>query len=887
MEAGLPSYFTLADEIGRGAFCVSKRCIDLRDQQEYAVKIVNLYQLAVSTNLTEEDIEREVRICRRLSHPHIVEVYESFKVENEVYIISELLSGLDLCYEIVNKVNAGFVYSEAVASHYVRQVLEGLAMIHECGIVHRDMKPHNVMLASQDEAAPVKIGDFGIAIEMPECGYIKSGRIGTPHFMAPEVVNRQPYGFPVDIWGCGVILYILLGGTFPFHGIGDTLFELIAEGNISMSSKTWDYISSSAKELVKRMLEYDPNERITATEALEHAWLTERDNVGKMHLSESIHELKKFNARRKLKGAVIATMASRSLQAGSRADKMQISATSSYSSLHHYARKNDTASGAGVVLQLIDALDHIGDLTNAAKPDIHFLQCLFENRRLQAILEIHSLSQKASSNLDIKKAESNAVEAHYEVELLLSSLKELDSTCLELKILLSNPHVMAVIQSHDNIIKELQGKNNIYEEYKPSIPEGFTGNLTRVRLVQFTKNNSEPMGITLKVNEEKQCVVARIIHGGMIHRQGTLKVGDVIREINGVNVHGRSIEQLQQLLRDAVDVTFKIIPSARCEEVEQKKLYMKCLFDYDPRADHIIPCQQAGMPFKCGDIIEIVSKSDYEWWQARKEGEKQIAGLVPSPELQERRIANMAIERRAKGENITCIWPRKKKLKSRGNKKYSIRLNTAFDKLDLVTYEEVFFQKTFQRKTLVLIGAHGVGRRHIKHSLISRYPEKYGYPIPHTSRRRKSDERNGESWHFISEEDMLSSISKHHFLEYGQHEGSLYGTKLSAVRDVIRDGKIPILDIETPALKILRCKEFSPYLVFVSSPSTFPNSGDTKMDASLQKLVSESNDLKNRYKHLFDHTIVNNTIEDTVEDLISHMQQLEHSSEWVPASWMY
>ncbi len=167
------------------------------------------------------------------------------------------------------------------------------------------------------------------------------------------------------------------------------------------------------------------------------------------------------------------------------------------------------------------------------------------------------------------------------------------------------------------------------------------GNVTRVRLVQFQRNTDEPMGITLKLSEDGKCVVGRIMHGGMIHRQATLHVGDEIREINGVSVAHQSIEALQRLLREARgSVTFKIVPSYRSAPPPPCDIFVRAQFDYDPLEDPLIPCPQAGVAFATGDVLQIISKDDHNWWQARKVAAAGSAGLIPSPELQVRDPTN-------------------------------------------------------------------------------------------------------------------------------------------------------------------------------------------------------------------------------------------------------
>ncbi len=146
------------------------------------------------------------------------------------------MDGADLCFEIEKRATAGFVYSEAVASHYMRQILEAIRYCHQFNIIHRDIKPHCILLSSKENSAPIKLGGFGISIELPEFhngdrSMISSGRIGTPHYMSPEVVQRLPYSKPIDVWSCGVVLFVLLSGSLPFVGNNRRLFELISQGN--------------------------------------------------------------------------------------------------------------------------------------------------------------------------------------------------------------------------------------------------------------------------------------------------------------------------------------------------------------------------------------------------------------------------------------------------------------------------------------------------------------------------------------------------------------------------------------------------------------------------------------------------------------------------------
>jgi len=417
-------------------------------------------------------------------------------------------------------------------------------------------------------------------------------------------------------------------------------------------------------------------------------------------------------------------------------------------------------------------------------------------------------------------------------------------------------------------------------------------NVTRVRLVQFQKNTEEPMGITLKMNEEGRCIVARIMHGGMIHRQGTLHVGDEIREINGVSVVNQTVESLQRLLKDARgSVTLKIVPSYR-NPPAQCEIFVRALFDYDPREDDLIPCSQAGISFKTSDILQVISKDDHNWWQARKwggvAGNPEPAGLIPSPELQEWRTACLAIEKAKRDQAVNCSWFGRKKKQYRD--KYLAKHNAVFDQLDLVTYEEVVRLPAFMRKTLVLLGAHGVGRRHIKNTLITSHPDRFAYPIPHTTRSPRKGEENGKNYFFVSHEQMMADIAANEYLEYGTHEEAMYGTKLETIKQIHEHGLMAILDVEPQALKVLRTADFAPFVVFIAAPSMellAELKSSVNEDGSLERLARESELLEQAYGHYFDLKIVNNDIEETIRALEQAIDDVCTTPQWVPVSWVY
>ncbi|KAL0108180.1 hypothetical protein PUN28_015038 [Cardiocondyla obscurior] len=295
--------YDLKEELGKGAFSVVRRCVQKSTGHEFAAKIINTKKLS---NRDFQKLEREARICRKLQHPNIVRLHDSIQEENFHYLVFDLVTGGELFEDIV----AREFYSEADASHCIQQILESVHHCHHNGVVHRDLKPENLLLASKAKGAAVKLADFGLAIEVQGDAQAWYGFAGTPGYLSPEVLKKEPYGKPVDIWACGVILYILLVGYPPFWDEDQhRLYGQIKAGSYDYPSPEWDTVTPEAKNLINQMLTVNPGKRITASEALKHPWICQRERVASVvHRQETVDCLKKFNARRKLKGAILTTM---------------------------------------------------------------------------------------------------------------------------------------------------------------------------------------------------------------------------------------------------------------------------------------------------------------------------------------------------------------------------------------------------------------------------------------------------------------------------------------------------------------------------------------------------------------------------------------------------
>ncbi|XP_023314227.1 calcium/calmodulin-dependent protein kinase type II alpha chain isoform X2 [Trichogramma pretiosum] len=295
--------YDLKEELGKGAFSVVRRCVQKSTNLEFAAKIINTKKLS---SRDFQKLEREARICRKLQHPNIVRLHDSIQEENYHYLVFDLVTGGELFEDIV----AREFYSEADASHCIQQILESVHHCHHNGVVHRDLKPENLLLASKAKGAAVKLADFGLAIEVQGDTQAWYGFAGTPGYLSPEVLKKEPYGKPVDIWACGVILYILLVGYPPFWDEDQhRLYAQIKAGSYDYPTPEWDTVTPEAKNLINQMLTVNPSKRITANDALKHPWICQRERVASIvHRQETVDCLKKFNARRKLKGAILTTM---------------------------------------------------------------------------------------------------------------------------------------------------------------------------------------------------------------------------------------------------------------------------------------------------------------------------------------------------------------------------------------------------------------------------------------------------------------------------------------------------------------------------------------------------------------------------------------------------
>lgn len=258
--------YELNEKLGSGTFATVRRIVRKSDGKQYALKITSL------KNLKDEEkdaLKNEVIILNKIAHPNIVALYEHFEGTDKIYMVQDLLIGGELFDRIIEQT----FFSEKEAAKVVSQISSALSYLHELDIVHRDLKPENLLLTARSEAYDVKIIDFGLAKQSQE---LMKMPCGTPGYVAPEILKRRKYHKEVDIWSLGVITYILLCGFPPFHDDGNNLknlYKQIRAGKYSFPEKYWKNISKEAKDLIKKMLQVKPRNRISADAILNDPWI--------------------------------------------------------------------------------------------------------------------------------------------------------------------------------------------------------------------------------------------------------------------------------------------------------------------------------------------------------------------------------------------------------------------------------------------------------------------------------------------------------------------------------------------------------------------------------------------------------------------------------------
>lgn len=287
IDKDIITQYYISKRLGSGACGVVRLIYDKYSCQEYAMKQVQKNRLTETTrqrNITDgERVMNEVRIMKSLEHPCVIKMHDIIDKSDSVYMVLELMKGGDLLTRIISNKRL----SENISKLFFYQMCHAVKYLHDKGITHRDIKPDNVLLESQNDETLLKVSDFGLSKFVAKDSVMRT-LCGTPLYVAPEILStggKGCYTKKVDIWSLGVVLFTCLSGTLPFSDdYGSAASEQIKRGIFQFRHPSWKTVSPVAKALITELLTVDPNLRPNVNQILNHPWLKDREIIRKAHL---------------------------------------------------------------------------------------------------------------------------------------------------------------------------------------------------------------------------------------------------------------------------------------------------------------------------------------------------------------------------------------------------------------------------------------------------------------------------------------------------------------------------------------------------------------------------------------------------------------------------
>jgi calcium-dependent protein kinase len=281
--------------LGSGARGEVRICKHKKSKVERVVKIIS--KAAFGNSLSSDEVFEEVNILKNLDHPNLPRVYEFFEDPTHYFIVLEYCKGGDLFDRIIKMKN----FQEAQAAEIMSQLLAGVNYLHSKGVFHRDIKPENILLDNQ-ESLMIKLIDFDTATLF--AAQKNNQKFGTVNYMAPEVVKGK-YNEKCDLWSCGIVMFVLLTGCLPFDGSDEEIFQILKNVDIRLESMEIGNMSESAKDLLQKLLTSNPAERISASEACIHPWITHYSKTAsKESMSRALNGIRRYKQKSKLKEAI-------------------------------------------------------------------------------------------------------------------------------------------------------------------------------------------------------------------------------------------------------------------------------------------------------------------------------------------------------------------------------------------------------------------------------------------------------------------------------------------------------------------------------------------------------------------------------------------------------
>lgn len=559
--------------------------------------------------------------------------------------------------------------------------------------------------------------------------------------------------------------------------------------------------------------------------------------------------------------------------------------------------------------ELAELLASLKQIQRALKSNGHGLQQelavaqqLLTSPDFQRVLAVHNKVQEIwCFNAPPTALCNNAQDVVTEVVGVLQDSSSAEAA--ELVDLLTQFDMEGLLYSHDQIAA--RGVSSCSPEPGPALDDyaervhHYTD--PRVRVIRLEKTN-EPLGATVK-NEGDSVLVGRIVKGGAADKSGLLRPGDEILEVNGIEMRGKTVDDVCDILASMTgSLVFLALPREE-EEPEKTKpapsqvLHVKAHFDYDPEEDIYMPCREIGMSFQKGDILHVTSQEDPDWWQATRDGDEDLplSGLIPSLTFQTQRETlkqSIIDSSRKEGKGKTKFLCAKRTNKKK-KKMYNAEYNDDYEANEILTYEEVglYYPRANHKRPVVLIGPPNIGRHELRQKLMED-TDRFSAAVPHTSRVRKDSELDGQDYHFISRPQFEQDIVNRLFVEHGEYERAYYGTSIAAIRTVVSSGKICVLNLHPHSLKILKNTDLKPFVVFVAPPSLEKlrqmklKAGEQVRDDELKQIIEKAREIEEVYGHYFDIVIINSDLTRAYEQLIHEINTLEREPQWVPAAWL-
>ncbi|XP_038133913.1 MAGUK p55 subfamily member 5-A-like [Cyprinodon tularosa] len=528
-----------------------------------------------------------------------------------------------------------------------------------------------------------------------------------------------------------------------------------------------------------------------------------------------------------------------------------------------------------------------------SQSDVELVLTLLSKSDFQSALRIHNAVAASMHQPSPPYPQSQqALPLAMEVRNLLQSNHSKEG--VELLSLLSDTRLQSLLLAHDSV-----AEREMEPESQPLEGEMLTqwGGET-VKIVRIEKAQDVPLGATVR-NEMDSVIISRIVRGGAAERSGLLSEGDEILEINGIEIRGKDVNQVFDILADMHGLlTFVLIPSNQTKPppVKETVVHVKAHFDYDPSDDPYVPCRELGLSFQKGDILHIISQADPNWWQAYRDGDEDnqpLAGLVPGKSFQQQREAmKQTIEEDKESEKPGKLWCAKKNKRKRKKLLYSQRNDDPEE--EILTYEEMalYHQPANRKRPIALIGPNSCGQAELRQRLLNNQPERFAGAVPHTTRSRRDGEVHGRDYHFVSRQALEAELAAGKLIESGEFEKNLYGTSTDSVRQVINTGKICVLCLHTQALKVLRCSDLKPYIIFIAPPSQerlrtlLLKDNKNPKPEELRDIIEKAREMEQSCGHLFDAIIVNTDPDKAYAELLRLINKLDTEPQWVPCSWL-